>query len=279
MKIIDCRLRPPFGNYAHNYLFEYARKGYLQVTPQEHGMTLSPSAEAGSMKQLLIEMEEAGITQGVFPIRPSSACGNELLEPLYAAHGDRFLGFAGLSPREGTAACLEQIEQYAVKGKAKGISLEPALDTEPWYADDPIAYPLYEVCRDKQIPIIMTFGGRHPADASYYLPMAIEHVARDFPELTLILCHGGWPWVTASCSLALNYKRVFLCADMYLINAPGHRDYIDAANYFLQDKLLFGSAYPILSIRDALEYYQNCGIQAAVLPKIMYANAERALNL
>lgn len=279
MNIIDCRLRPPFGAYAQNYLFDYAQKGYLAKTAQEHGAALPASAKAASMDLLLEEMDDQGISQGLFAVRKSDVCGNEILESLSAAYPQRFVGFCGMSPREGTENCFAELERYVLQGPAKGIALEPALDEEPWYADAPLAYPLYEVCRDRKIPIMMTFGGRHPADASYYLPMAIEHIAASFPELTLILCHGGWPWTTASCSLALNYKNVYLCADMYLINAPGHRDYIDAANYFLQDKLLFGSAYPIISLEDAVRFYTSCGIKEAVLPKIMSANIQKALDL
>lgn len=279
MEIIDCRLRPPFGNYAQNYLFEYAQKGILDITAQQHGTSLPPSAQAISMELLIQEMTEVHITQGIFAVRKFPQCDNAVLEDLELAYPNRFIGFAGMSPHEGLEACSAQIDQYVLHGPAKGIALEPALDEKPWYADDKIAYPLYEICHTHHIPIVMTYGGRHPADASYYLPMAIEHVAKDFPELTLLLCHGGWPWTTASCSLALNYKHVYLCTDMYMINAPGYRDYVDAANYFLQNKLLFGSAYPLISLKDAVQFYCQCGIQTSVLPKVMHDNAQQALNL
>lgn len=65
---------------------------------------------------------------------------------------------------------------------------------------------------------------------------------------------------------------------MYMVNAPGQRDYVDAANYFLSEKLMFGSAYPILSIADAVQHYLHCGVREDVLPNIMYNNALAALQ-
>ncbi len=278
MKVIDCRLRPPIGAYADDFLFKATASGMMQNCTRQHNCTTPNSAKERSMELLLAEMDASHVECGYFAIRNTEQCGNDVLFELHQKYPGRFQTFAGLKPHDGAEYCLAQIEKYVLNGPAAGVAMEPAIYGTPWYVDDEIAYPIYEFCQAKQIPIMMTYGGRNPVDATYYLPAPMEHVAQTFPNLRLLLLHGGWPWVVPNCSLALNYKNIYLCADMYMINAPGQRDYVDAANYFLSEKLMFGSAYPILSIADAVQHYLHCGVREDVLPNIMYNNALAALK-
>ena len=278
MKIIDCRLRPPIGKHAQNFLFESIAAGQMQHCTHQHGCELPQSAIDRSMPELINEMDENNVECGFFAIRKGKNYGNEIAVELDEAYPGRFRSFIGIEPADGIDVFKSEVEKYVVNGPATGIAMEPAIYGAPWYVDDEKAFPIYEYCQENKIPVMFTYGGRNPADASYYMPMPMEHVAQTFPNLRILLLHGGWPWVAANCSLALNYRNIYLCADMYLVRAPGYRDYIDAANYFLQDKLMFGSAYPILPIGQTVEFYLNCGIREEVLPKIMYENALRAIT-
>ncbi len=278
MKVIDCRLRPPIGAYAKDSLFELISNGVMQHCATQHNCALPESGKMRSMEKLIQEMDESDVECGYFAVRNTEICGNEVIFELDTAYPERFKAFAGLKPHDGWEYNLAQIQRFVLDGPAVGIAMEPAIYGTPWYVDDEIAFPIYEFCQKNRIPIMMTYGGRNPADATYYLPAPMEHVAQTFPDLRLLLLHGGWPWVVPTCSLALNYRNIYLCADMYMVNAPGQRDYVDAANYFLSDKLMFGSAYPILSIADTLQHYLHCGIQEKVLPDILYRNAVSALQ-
>lgn len=278
MKIIDCRLRPPIGKHAQNFLFESIAAGQMQHCTHQHGCELPQSAIDRSMPELIGEMDENNVECGFFAIRKGKGYGNEISVELDEAYPGRFRTFIGIEPTDGMDVFQSEVEKYVENGPATGIAMEPAIYGAPWYVDDEKVFPIYEYCQEKKIPVMFTYGGRNPADASYYMPMPMEHVAQTFPDMRILLLHGGWPWVTANCSLALNYRNIYLCADMYLVRAPGYRDYIDAANYFLQDKLMFGSAYPILPIGQTVDFYLNCGIREEVLPKIMYENALRAIT-
>lgn len=278
MKIIDCRLRPPIGKHAQNFLFDAIAAGVMEKAAHQHGCQLPSSAIHRSMDELITEMDESSVECGYFAIRKGKNYGNEIAVELNDSYPGRFKSFISIEPSEGYSTFLKETEQYVINGPAAGIAMEPAIYGTPWYVDDESVFPIYEYCQEHQVPVMFTYGGRNPADATYYMPAPMEHVAQTFPKLRILLLHGGWPWVTANCSLALNYANIFLCADMYLVNAPGYRDYIDAANYFLQDKLMFGSAYPILPIDQTVQFYLNCGIHEEVLPKIMYENAVRALE-
>jgi predicted TIM-barrel fold metal-dependent hydrolase len=79
--------------------------------------------------------------------------------------------------------------------------------------DDAVLYPAYQVLVDRGVPLVVhcgtsTFPGsmNELADPAYLLP-----VARDFPELDIVLAHGGrgW-WYDAAASMALTYQNVWI---------------------------------------------------------------------
>ena len=63
-----------------------------------------------------------------------------------------------------------------------------------------------------------------------------------------------------------------------MLNIPGSRDFIDAANSLLQDQIVFGSAYPCVSYKYVLDYLRK-HLNKNVLDKVLYKNALNALHL
>ncbi len=54
--------------------------------------------------------------------------------------------------------------------------------------------------------------------------------------------------------------------------------YVEAANGYLQDRFLFGTAYPALPFKPAVERFLALPFRDAVLPKILHENARRLLH-
>lgn len=149
----------------------------------------------------------------------------------------------------------------------------------PLYANDQRIYPIYELCQQHGIPVFLSFGGYVAPDLTYNSPFIIDRLALDFPSLTLVIAHGGWPFVTEICHVAFNRENVYLAPDLYTMNVPGNRDYLASANYFIPEKFLFGTAYPCVSMQEAVDYYRNWGLRPEVLPKVMYQNAADVLGI
>ena len=55
----------------------------------------------------------------------------------------------------------------------------------------------------------------------------------------------------------MNWENVWLSPDGFMIDHPGSQDYVTAANYRLQDKILFGSLYPGVPLGYAVEKYRS----------------------
>lgn len=65
---------------------------------------------------------------------------------------------------------------------------------------------------------------------------------------------------------------------MYIFQ-PGSQVYVEAANGFLADQLLFGSSYPFRPIGQSIEDFQQLGFRDGVLDKLLYANAARLFGI
>lgn len=274
---IDFRVRPPIASYKHAEF--YTNLEDVSQRSARFGTTISPCAYTFSIDDLLKEMDECGIEQAVVPIRKGCNGNNNDLLFLSQNWPSRFIGLAGIAPCMGLDKAFSEIQQYVIDGSCAGIALEPAFDPEPWFVDDKKIFPLYEKCQFEDIPIVFTFGGIFTSSLEYYLPVAMDKVARLFPKLRIALSHGGWPFVTEICQLAFNHNNIYIAPDMYMINAPGSMDYIVAANGLLYDRMIFASAAPIISIRDAAYHYQNCGVKEKFLPYLMEKNARRFLGI
>lgn len=277
MKIIDMRVRAPFAAYQNCNLYS------AEIISDEgrggaRNWLIPPSVKAFSMDLLIKEAQEANIEKLVVPIRKSLDGKNDDLVQLINDYPQQIVGLAGIDVANISAA-IQEIEQYVVNGPCQGIILEPGQDKVPWFVNDTRVFPLYEYCQQHQIPIFMTYGGIMTPSIRYYAPEPLDDVLGAFPKLKIGLAHGGWPYVTEVCQMALNRGNLYLAPDFYLIESPGQNDYIMASNSFLSDRMMFASAYPLMPLKESAEYYMTSGIKETFLPKVMYQNAFNFLDL
>ena len=125
---------------------------------------------------------------------------------------------------------------------------------------------------------MFTFGGIMTRSLRYYNPELIDDVAAAFPRLNIALMHGGWPYVSEVCQIALNRRNVYLAPDFYMLRSPGMADYAMAANYLLRARVIFSSAYPLMPLKGAKEGYL-AQLRDEVKPLVMGENAARFLGL
>ena len=277
-KIIDFRCRPPYSDFLHEFL--YADLDYMTNFSAHFGMPVPESAEKHDLELSVKEMDEAGVLQGVVPGRKYFGMDNADLLWLMDKYPNRYLCLAGVDPNLGADAAAYEIETYAVNGPCVGVVVEPGLCKDPMGPMDPRMMPIYEMCQQNELPLLMSFGGLTQLSLRYMNPIELDNVAEQFPKLKIALAHGGWPWVNEVCWLALKRPGIYLSPDLYCMGGPGTVDYVAAMNQMIPNKFLFGSAYPIAPMNDAVKYYtETLGIKEEVLPKIMYQNAVDFLGI
>lgn len=278
--ILDTKCRPPFQDLTSSYIFDVETR---KRCAYRFAMELPESLLNNSMETFIEEMTRNHVDKACVPVRRfSGTCGNtahalenDVLFRLMDTYPGRFLGVPDIDPLGGTQA-IGEIEHWMRVPGICAISLEPGYQFVN--ANDPRTYPLYAYCQEHQIPIFLSFGGRCQRKLKNLQPLALDTVMTDFPDLTIIAVHGGWPYVQEMMWNGLIHKNLYLMPDIYMLNIPGSKDFIDAANSLLQDQIVFGSAYPCVSYDYVLSYLEK-HLHPDVLDKVLCQNALKALDL
>ncbi len=132
-----------------------------------------------------------------------------------------------------------------------------------------------------EMEVMLTSSQYMGPDMTWAMPDHVQSVARAFPELALIISHACWPWTTQACGMAMMCPNVYLMPDFYLNipDMPGARDYVDAANTWLSERMLYSSCYPTRPLGQSLREFHRLPIRDDVRPKLLGANAARLLGL
>lgn len=244
--------------------------------------------EGISLEEMLRLMDEANVERAfllaakVGPVGPP-ACYHVSYDLIAAAvrrYPDRFSGIAGIDPTEGMAG-VRQLER-AVKefgfigahGYPHWFELPP--DHAKWY-------PFYAKCVELDIPIQLQVGQSMIYDARYPRrsvgqPITFDTVACDFPELKLIGIHIGIPWTDEMIAMAWKHKNVFIGADAH---SPKYwpESFVRYIDSYGQDKVLFGTDFPVLRFDRTRREIDALGIRPAAKRKLLRDNAMKLFKL
>jgi predicted TIM-barrel fold metal-dependent hydrolase len=107
---------------------------------------------------------------------------------------------------------------------------------------------------------------------------ALDDLAADFPELTVIAAHPAWPWTDEMIAIALHKRNVF-----WEMSGWGPEYFPEALkrdiSRRLQDKIMFGSDYPSLTYDRLFDGWSKLGLPDDVAEKVFHQNATRILGL
>jgi len=286
--VLDFGVCPPAGGFLRSRTYVDPRR--TRRWSDAAGMEPAPSLLAGSMADFLAELDRAGVGQAVvrahaMGARPRDSTGlpplvvttEEVLEIVRSQPG-KLLAMPTI-PFEDIPHARRLVPELAAERDLHGLVLHPHSWPLPVSAGDrAVMYPVYAICEELGLPLTLTIGGNAGPNLGYNAPVVVDQVAADFPSLELVIAHGDWPYVTEILHVAFRRENVYLCPDMYLFGMPGWRDYVDAANGFLQDRFIFASMHPYIPVTGAVEWCRS-KLLPEVFPKVMGGNARRLLDL
>lgn len=278
IKIIEMRCRPPYGNFLHEGApFGLYDPVWLYRFEKLTGCPVSEAALAKDLNMFMKEMDESGIDIGVVPVRAVTGSNDMEVVELMEQFPGRFIGVAGVDPNNGIYNAFEKIDRLVVNGPFKSIIMEPPLDSKPWNpSDEQLVYPIYEKLQAHNIPLLLTFGGMFGVPQEHM--DGLLKAALDFPKLNFVASHGGYPRAGEICAMALAAGNIYVSPDLYFVNSPVCKIYIDAANYSLRDRMLFGVATPGGNMKCFVEYWME-HLRDEVVEDVMYNNAARLFDL
>jgi uncharacterized protein len=134
--------------------------------------------------------------------------GNDHLASMVARHPAKFVGFAHHDPFAGDAA--SELKRAVTELGLKGYKLlAPTLDRP---IEDEAAYPVWEMCAELDIPVLIHFGiqggGGGIAWHENINPLKLHNVAKDFPEVNFVVPHFGCAWIRETLQLCWACRNV-----------------------------------------------------------------------
>jgi predicted TIM-barrel fold metal-dependent hydrolase len=209
---------------------------------------------------------------------------NDRLAAVVLANPDRIAcGFGCVDPREPMAA-VREVDRAVLELGLRGIVFEPGfLGISPI---DRRCYPVYARCAQLGVPVGLhtgiNFSSHGPLE--YERPVLIDRIACDFPELTLVCQHGGWPWPHEAAAIAWKHRNVYLefgaIAPRYMApgGGGGWGDIARLMDTVLREQVLFGADWPMLRYERALEEIEALGLRPESRSAYLRSNAERLLE-
>ncbi len=221
---------------------------------------------------------ETGAAGGVY--------SNDQLAALCRKFPDVFLpGWAMVDPWRGRKG-LEEIERAITELGLVGVKYQPPV--QGFSPADRQFYPIWDLLQSLGAPVLIhcgttAIGAGEPGGLGFKLEYGrpipnIDSIAADFPRLTIIAAHPGWPWTEELIAVALHKRNVSIdisgWAPKY-VPAPLKHD----MQRRLQDKVLFGSDYPGWSAGQCCDEWEMEGFKPHIIEKLFTQNAIRTLKL
>ena len=270
MTIVDAWIQHPTPAFIGHDMFASLRRW----------MGLTEIPESIPIELTLGALESAGVSRALVSAwhGPEGAMiSNDEVAGFVAQAPDRLLGVASVDLRRPMEA-VRELRRCVEELGFKGLRMLPWLWELP--PDDRRYYPLYAACVELGVPFCLQVGHAgplRPSEPGRPIPY-LDRVACDFPELTIVGGHIGYPWTSEMIAMATKYENVFIDTSAY---KPSR--YPDELVAFMRKhgrrKVLFGSNFPMIQPAACVAQLDALGLDEEARALFLAGNAERVFGL
>lgn len=185
-------------------------------------------------------------------------------------HPDKLIAAAGIDPTDLSEA-MEDVARAHKELGMKALTVSPA--SQDFHPADSRAMQVFAEAARLKMPVFVHQGFQLSVASKleFARPVLLDEVARELPQLKLVIAHMGHPWIEECIVLLGKHENVF--AD---ISAVLHRPWLaynallSAYHYGVMEKLLFGSGFPYATPAGAIEslYRINQLVTGTNLPTV-----------
>ncbi len=212
-------------------------------------------------------------------------CSNDFVAGMQKRHPERIIqAWGAVDPLKGEAAIQEA--RHAIQDlHLLGFHFHPIMGH--FAVNERRLYPLFEAINELKVPVMIDVGttgmgagmpGGMGAKIRHAHPSALDELAADFPNLTIVAAHPGWPWVDEMTAVALHKGNVFWDLSGWAPKYFPAQLKVDIRGR-LKDKVMFGSDYPSMPYARILREWDELGYADDIKERVFHRNAERILGL
>lgn len=192
-------------------------------------------------------------------------CTNTEMARIVERYPQRFVYHPNISPIKyrGVKNAIWELEYW---NKEKGAKLFKFYPPEDTFINDPELWPFYEKAEELGVILCIHTGfcWVAPGKSKYCLPILLEDVLRDFPELKIIAFHMGYPYCDDLNMIGMQYPNLYLSLSLlctWALSFPRKFARIlgEALRFVGPDRIVWGSDFPGFSfqVKWSVEGFRN----------------------
>lgn len=214
--------------------------------------------------------------------RPSTREVVELTKDIDNLHVVAGISFTNFKERD-----LRELSDYLEAGFVKGLKLYPGY--EPFYPHDSRCRILYDLALEYDVPVMVHTGDTYSPKGKvrFAHPIHLDDVAVDFPDLKIVICHVGNPWIRDCMEVVYKNKNVHADISGLVLG-----DFTERFEAFMLEQvkemilyagdpnyLLYGTDWPICRMRTYLKFVRGLELPPEHEEKILWKNTNRLFRL
>jgi uncharacterized protein len=192
---------------------------------------------------------------------------------------EKLVGFMTVHPD--APGAIEEIERCVSELGLRGMKLGPN-----YQVFDPLgenARRVYAAAQEMRLPIVFHQGTApvRYAPLRYAHPLAMDEVALEFPELSIVMAHMGHPWFADTISVIRKHPNVFAdISGVFYRPWSAYNAFMLASEWGVLDKLLFASDWPIATPQETMDGLRNVNrvIEGSSLPHVPIDDLEPIIH-
>lgn len=276
--VIDFRVRVPPGLCPAIDVPETSSAQYNAVLN-----TGDKYAQAQSLDDLISAMDSHGIDHAVIhaenELGDTADALNQTVADCVVKYPERFTGIGTVTLKDfSIPKALRQIDECVELGMI-GLSIEPAFFG--LHLNEKQLYPVYAKAMENNLLVALHTGINYTTNRPMAgeNPMLLDELACDFPSLTLVASHGGWPWINEMVAVARKHPQVYIefggIAPKYVAaQGSGWEVMRRFMNSVLKGQILYGTDWPTMDHQRTLKEWQEMGLKPEVFDLLMGGNAK-----
>lgn len=267
--IVDAWAQHPTLRHLQDPMFESLRR-WTKIP--------APTAEI-PVTATIDAMDQAGVDRALISAwyAPHSVMiSNDEVAAFVAQAPERLVG-VGSADIARPMEAVREIRRCVRELGFKAIRVLPWLWALP--PTDRRFYPVYTACCEAGVPFCTQIGHTGPLMPSEVgRPIYLDQVALDFPELTIVGGHIGYPWTEEAIAVATKHENVYIDTSAYTVRRyPA--DLVAFMGSHGRRKVLFGSNYPMIPPAKALDGLDALALDDEARQLFLAGNAQRVFGV
>ncbi|MFB5597450.1 MAG: amidohydrolase family protein [Nitrosopumilaceae archaeon] len=194
---------------------------------------------------------------------------------------------AGFTIDNHTDEDLRNYRSWIKDGLVKGLKIYAGY--EHYYPYDKRYQKVYDTCIEFDVPVMVHTGDTYSEKGKlrFSRPLNLDEVAVDNPELKIVLCHLGNPWIQDAQEVIYKNKNVYADISGLVIGDFDHyfekmikERVAELINYAGEPRyLLYGTDWPIATMDSYLNFVAKLKIKKEYRDLMMYKNSKSLFKI